>query len=689
MVLVKASTRRRRKPHENDAPDAKMIPTRAKGGNRHNRHDEDLLGAANDESFFRLFLHVAAVLAVLCLMVGLIYSHFHVQVEEPVVADDDRNVMSNGDTEQQNIHVLPIQQQHHGVEEPEPLFKVPPIVAETARPPLPHWNISDYAEQYDAYALAQKHQNETANIADQNDTAGTSLFWQMAGGLRDQFAATYGGENVARGLLVAASTNYGGGVVQTACRLQMARHQHRPFRFAFGGYSVTAGRGNYFSQSFPLVMEQKLHPIFHELNMELIVRNAAVGGCPSFPYGWCLENFWGLSSPDAVSWDFSMNEAGGDPLGFEAYLRRIMQVYSSSIPQLLMIDTAMALERRQILEAYDTHALVIHRDVAVEPFLKLEEKYRPEGFQNWRKFGAPNGAPGQSYHHPAVKEHEFIAWVLVMHFLSALELLMLKAPLMCQADPPVRFTRPLAFAKETALVVEPSTSIFFGQASDKSGTWTMNPVHCRTSFDPILHGNLTDIVVAGSVGEDMDVMLPKSKMFYNKGWVLNLSEQEKAAKRSLNRFGGLGFVDNKRSYYGIFASGPISFKLSLPRPGNQMDSVHAKTLFRSIVVCETNEKRDHGACEISRDVGFTIGGVNASKPMLLNHTQFLGKPVCVFVDVPVDAKALCLADQCSLEVNASVVNRQINDRKDACSISHIVWEEQQQELTHKNFPLVT
>ena len=68
-------------------------------------------------------------------------------------------------------------------------------------------------------------------------------------------------------------------------------------------YSVTVGRGNYFSQSFPFVMQTKLEPLFNALKIELEVRNAAIGGVPSFPYGWCLENFWGLDA-DVVSWDY-------------------------------------------------------------------------------------------------------------------------------------------------------------------------------------------------------------------------------------------------------------------------------------------------------------------------------------------------------------------------------------------------
>ena len=72
-----------------------------------------------------------------------------------------------------------------------------------------------------------------------------------------------------------------------------ARIEKRPFKIAFGGYSVTVGRGNYFDQSYPFVMERILKDPMKMLGIDLDVRNAAIGGIPSFPYGWCLKNFLG------------------------------------------------------------------------------------------------------------------------------------------------------------------------------------------------------------------------------------------------------------------------------------------------------------------------------------------------------------------------------------------------------------
>ena len=126
--------------------------------------------------------------------------------------------------------------------------------------------------------------------------------------------------------------------------------------------------------------------------------NAAIGGCPSFPYGWCLKHFLG-DNPDVVSWDFAMNEAGGDPMGLEAYLRLIwhdLRPHSNSGgPQLLVRDTHLAIHRRALLQNYSQwfpDAMTLHTDPAASPYLSLPEVHRPRGFQQWRKFGAPTSS---------------------------------------------------------------------------------------------------------------------------------------------------------------------------------------------------------------------------------------------------------------------------------------------------------
>ena len=135
----------------------------------------------------------------------------------------------------------------------------------------------------------------------------------------------------------------------------------------------------------------------------------------------------------------------------------------------------------------------------------------------------------------------------------------------------------------------------------------MNPVRCRTSFQPLLKGNLTSIVVDGTTAENIDLLLPKSMMFYNKGWTMDLSEGEKAAKRKLGLYdNGLGFVDGKEAYYGLINSGTLRLLLPYEQPLSNEGQKHdeatisenqypkvgdiATDWFESVVICQVNEK---------------------------------------------------------------------------------------------------
>jgi hypothetical protein len=654
---------------------------------------------------------------------------------------------------------------------------------------LPQWNWTQpelsrrSAWRWDAYAAimmanfttnnhhTHRNPNEADHPVSKNNniqSPNESLFWQAADGLRERFAEQYahGSIQMARAILersitpitttpdeVVENDNIPWDLQHTTCRIVQAHRDHRPFRFAFGGYSVTTGRGNYFQQSFPFVMKQQLQTLFQFLGMELEVRNAAIGGCPSFPYGWCMPNFWG-HSPDVVSWDYSMNEAGGDPTGMEAYLRHVMGMPSR--PKLIVIDSySMGTDRRNILQSYAAYAkrwysqtissahdpMVIHTDRVVPSFLEIQpENRRPTGFRDWRKFGAPPLAPGQSRHHPAVKEHEFIAWLISMHFLSALEL---SALILLQDKDGNELTRQLqtqcdniyqSFHSETSengavALPQPITnatvqstpweSLLWGEITSSSSSllsdkndadgsrkWRMNPIYCQTSFEPIVLGNLSDVVVSGSIGEDLDVMLPKSKMFYNRAWVLDLSDEEKKAKRNLARFGGLGFIDSKRAYYGIYTSGTL--RLFLPHNSSRSTnrprvSDTALDWIQSVTVCEVNEKKFGGkSCDIAKDAQFTVGGVNVTSVYTIdaNGAMYLGKKLCTYVPIPDTALLTSRAEMIrpqdaarmdsskkhrsvghpedhlvGLEVTITIRNHHIVQRDDACSVSHVIWEQ--------------
>jgi hypothetical protein len=346
---------------------------------------------------------------------------------------------------------------------------------------------------------------------------------------------------------------------------------------------------------------------------------------------------------------------------------------------------------------------VFHSDPAAEPFLSLPEKHRPPGFVDWRKFGAPPEAPGQASHHPAVKEHEMIAWLLTMHFLSALELVAAYASdgslLHCKERTSVL---PHPLASEAESNSKPWTSVLFG---DSNRDWQMNPIHCRTTFEPIQDGKLSEIVVAGSVGEDVDVLLPKSNMFYNRGWVLDMSENEKKAKHKLDRFGGLGFRDSKKAYYGLYSSGslvlliPYAGTSEMPQAGDR-----ARDWFESVAVCEVNESREPGTCNTETDVEYSVGGANSTNATMIDAagTLYLGKKLCSFLAVPENARLTTRksllrkrqrqqveysnkeeAEQVGLGVKIRVHNNRLMRPPQACSVSHVIWEQRRRPEVSK------
>ena len=106
--------------------------------------------------------------------------------------------------------------------------------------------------------------------------------------VRDEFYNRYGGKEYGDMLLSKGIKSFGS-IDATAQRMVDAARNSRPFVISFSGYSITVGRGNYFNQSFPFILEQVLkRPMEKILDVQLVVRNAAIGGIPSFPYGFCL-----------------------------------------------------------------------------------------------------------------------------------------------------------------------------------------------------------------------------------------------------------------------------------------------------------------------------------------------------------------------------------------------------------------
>jgi len=350
--------------------------------------------------------------------------------------------------------------------------------------------------------------------------------------------------------------------------------------------------------------------------------------------------------------------------------------------------------------------IVLSIEDAMESFHKLKEDMKPVGFQEWRKFGAPKGAPGQASHHPAVKEHRLYGWLLTMHFVSVLEVVAfivstetLDELLNSDAEeesPTEQFSLPAPIYAENIDPVE-SLSIFYGRdtnnaSESKSTTWKMNEVHCWTTFDPTLKQKMQDIIVSGNVGDDLDIMLPRGASMYNEGWVLDIGEKEKTAKRTLARYGSLGYIDSKKAYYGVHSSGPLSIFLPcigrddiLQRMKVPTSEIFARECFQSVVVCEVNEKHSSDkACDVNEDLAFEVGGSQSQsvKPINATGAHYWGRNICVLVEIP-SHSLLSVRDSemrdIGLQIAITVESTTVMIQSGPCSISHVIWEQTNNE----------
>ncbi|KAL3945682.1 MAG: hypothetical protein SGBAC_000250 [Bacillariaceae sp.] len=521
--------------------------------------------------------------------------------------------------------------------------------------------------------------------------------------VKNQFLHRYG-HGYADQLLENGVQSFGS-LDATALRMVEAAQENRPFVIAFSGYSITVGRGNFFNQSFPFVLEEVLEkPMRSILGIPLVVRNAAIGGIPSFPYGFCLEHFLG-ADPDVIGWDYSMNEGPRDSSVLEAFIRHATQQLHNR-PMLIMLDRNA--QRTNLLEKY-TSSGYLQDAIAVSKKEVIDEKVfkqNPivEGFQDWDEFGAPRRCPGRGSWHPKRQEHSMIGWLMAMHFLKALERAYELQQSNMQGEGAVRRKHSdasVAYGKPLSPKVSDNdprvTEILYGHEKG-NGEYTIGDLSCRTSFLPATDNSkvLPSLAVSGFAEGELDIMIDRTDDHYKEGWVLDVSKVERDTKRKVERCGGLGYVDMKIALYGIPDSGKL--RLWLPYEGSATyDESNAKKWFENIILCEANEKRSEKACQLNRDLTVVIDGEEVSDIQQINGAaEYLKRQTCVSVAIPENAKVASLgsvrsADGRPLSVkDKEKFGRDDNDvglivdltakstvtRQDgACCISHVVWEQ--------------
>ncbi len=529
--------------------------------------------------------------------------------------------------------------------------------------------------------------------------------------LRNDFETRYG---IYSKTLLERGLDEFGSIDATAVRMVEASRAGRPFVMAFSGYSVTVGRGNYFNQSFPFEVQRILNePMKKLLGIPLTVRNAAIGGIPSFPYSFCLEHFVG-TGPDVLSWDYSMNE-GSSESALEAFVRQAMQQLSSSRPMIIMLDKNP--RRSKLLKEYTEKGLIAdaiavgRKDDIMDDNTMESLKPLPPGFQDWEEFGAPAACPGRGAWHPKVQEHTMIGWIIAMHFVQVLE----RAHEMLQQPPnsPPSTARDLdhklqvSFPKPFSQLPgnDPEVNeLLFGHKLEGSDSYVMKDLSCRTSFVPATDEakTLPSIVVSGLADADLDIMIDRTEEHYKKGWVLDVSTMERKTKRKVESCGGLGYIDMKIAMYGIPASGQVRLWLPFEGPSHDDHShndvdVDAKHWFDDLIFCEANEKRPDEACKLYQDMTIVVGGIEVSSiHEVSGAAEYLKRKTCVNVGIPNGAKITKLgevtttngkplsdrdkerlgggdADRVGIVVDVTP-KPQVTLSGGACCLSHIVWE---------------
>jgi len=591
------------------------------------------------------------------------------------------------------------------------------VLGQPAEPPANHAVESMPAEK--PMKLLNGHELHTSVLnKPMKLTKSMRKFHKAAVDLREQFDQRYGGRKYSAELLRDAvqtfdlnrndkseiefrGQSYELGKAYTAFRLLSALVNKKPFVVAFAGYSTTVGRGNHLKQSYPLVFGELLKAPMMLLGLpDFKVRNAAIGGIPSFPYGWCLSNFLGEDA-DVVTWEFGKNEQSKAD-GLDSFIRYAHALSSGKIPpKFMLMDDSKSrvdlMKKYKLLKqrGFMTDSIAVNVDTAIKPLL-AREGAPPAGVNDWDAWGANSNCPGRSKWHIKRQGHELRAWVLAMHFLDAMEL----AADVLEAGTLNDFLLTVGGQNKGMLqqLPEPITTkkgefgtLRFGERyrRDKplnaEPNWQMNHVSCRTSFDPVLNGYLRDIVQS-PVQAQKDLLTDRDESLIERGWVWDVGLLERKTKLKVNavglgKCGGLGYIDMKMALYGIHSSGKLSLWLpsSKGRAATSVDDTYASGHYKSLVICEVNEKREGAPCDMENDMEVTVGGKKATSIRYMSFTgvEYLGRNVCINVRVPEGAKLDSrgsVTKEIGLPVDIVVTNRKLT-QKGACSISHVVWEE--------------
>lgn len=565
----------------------------------------------NERSIMTVYRVCRVLTAVLMFAFVLVVSSSRTSASKPLTFQEAKMIELNA--QRKPDHVLVVMTEEEGLDQ------------------LPPMELDPHVAIHDAFGVAQQYLKNH-----------TSSFMKLANQMQEDYAGLYGGIRPSRHMLENTLHEFGG---DAWVRL-LQRKRNSILRMAIVGDATAAGYGNYHNQAFSFNLQETMEKVMSSFKIDFQVTNVALEHVPTFPYLWCIPEFvqmgksGGETSIDVVYVDLGPSLSASD---LELIVRQILGL-STPAPLLILRDKKDDDGRMELLQHYldggNLRAPVLMDwEDAVEPFLRVKPSRRPVGFADWMLWGAAELPHKRSYWTPA--QHKMVAWVLAMFFLKQLELLVAAEAGLYQleVEQEGEIHSPI-LAKASALKEPWAKYLFFPSSFRK----------CMTSFDPA--NNL--LPSSGSVTQDVHLEHPKGMAFYTSGWVLDMENSERKEKlRSQHH----GFKDVLASYHGIAASGTLAFDFDLEATSE-------------LIVCESQAPSEPTGCRLDQDVEFTINGqpVKSVRRIATDSVSYQGKRHCVFIEFESRESGY-------VQFGMMVTNKTVMINSGPCSISHIIWQD--------------
>jgi len=659
----------------------------------------------HEEPFFVLFLKTGLTLLVLCSVAFVVFSY------QSLLPSNDYNNRNNG-------------------------LELPARVKIRKRPHNAHFPIFTLGPdaETDAFAVATKYNLTVAHDADGSAAVPTNpahhkvqTFINHAAKIRSDFVEIYDGEISARSILERGLSHMSSND-RLAQRIQQRSITQRTtttasdsmppeFIVLIVGSSAAAGYGNSYQQSYPFQMERILQHAFSlATGLTLTVRSVAMEDATEFPFSWYLASHYSPQAPDMIMWDFG---ADTPPARFEAFLRVTARLWNNTNqedrhrPFFMFREGSVGTEQRsQVIQHYRDAAIlvdpvIIRHSQAAQPFLTMNFVDRPDGLNAWRTFGVTG--PAQSLTLLSLQQHQMIAWLTSMHLLMALELV--TADHLSGGRVLASTTEPTTLA---ATKLPPPLWNDFERLRGKAwaplvlGEYDPSRLHCYTSFDRTtrdydmepeessaadrIASNLHELVVRGTIGQEFELLLPKTAMWYTQGWVLDLDTTTRRSKLLLKESDFLGFPDWKKAYYGVPQSGPLELFLPVGDDARLLENRPASEFVDLLVVCESDAPQEASSCTLRADTTVQVGGQPAVVTAIdTDIVASFEKQTCVHVAVPLTARLVKRpVSTRSSRTNQSasygvlltiqVTSKRVTWTRGPCSVAHVIYQRTESNL---------